>query len=137
MGPGREYDQDPEWMRELTPPQRAFFRILTDQRVANMVAAGDLVGDMDADGVQLIRALGTDEYRALRQFMWRCKPEVLEFLYEMRKQEIEELEAAIETYLAFKRTGRVMKWGAITLFGAFIGMLAIWDKITTIFRIQK
>lgn len=128
MTPGK-YENDPEWMRDLSPPQRAFFRILTDQRVANLIDAADLIGDMDADLLQLLRAMSHENYRDLRQFMWRAKPETLRFLYDLREQELEELEASIETYIAFKRAGRVIKWGAATLFAAFIGMTVLWDKI--------
>lgn len=131
MTPGKDYSDDPEWMRDLTPPQRAFFRILTDQRIANIMAASDLLGDLDADMLQLLRALNTDEYREVRQFMWRTEPKVLRFLHQMREHELEELEAAIETYLAFKRTARIVRWGAVTAFGAFVGMSLLWDKITT------
>lgn len=129
------HKDDPEWMHGLTDTQRAFFKMLTDQRVSNLVTAADLLGDMDGDTFGLLSQLGSEEYRELRQFMWRCKPETLRFLYEMREQELEELQAAIETYLAFKRTARVLKWGAVTLFGAFVGMSLLWDKLTSMIRL--
>lgn len=132
--PGRDYKDDPEWMHDLTAPQRAFFRMLTDQRVAHLVEAADLIGDMDGDMIQLVRALSHENYGETRQFLWRCKPHVLRFLYEMREQELEELQAAVETYIAFKRTGRVLKWGAATLFATFVGMSLLWDKITTVIK---
>jgi hypothetical protein len=116
----------------LTEPQRALAKWLTDQRVANLMQMADIIGDLDADAVQFLRILGHPSYESLRKFLLQAKPETFAFLTDLRKSEVEDIEEAIETARSLRRTGRVMKWGLVTLGAAFLGMVSVWDKLVAI-----
>ena len=118
----------------LTIVQREFFKALTDQRVANILHAADLVGEMDADAAQFLRYLNRPDAECLRKFLLQAKPETLEFLTELRKREIEDIGGAIETALAIRRTFRFMRWGLATFIGALITMLLLWEKFVAFFK---
>ena len=126
-------DRDDVWIG-LTPPQIAFFKTLTDQRIANIVHAADLVGDMDADATQVLRYLNSLEGRTLRKFLLEARPETLEFLTDLRRKEIEDIGDAIDTAIALRRTARFLRWGLATFAGAMITMLLLWEKLIAIFR---
>lgn len=107
-------------------------RMMTTQRFANLLEVADVVGDMDAEGVEFLRRIGGREGDNMRRFLREAKPETFEFLAELRKDELEELGNAIENARAFRRAGRLVRWGIVTLFGAFVGMSIIWDKVSNL-----
>jgi len=115
----------------LTRTQEIFWQSLTDQRIANIFLIADVIGDAQSDGLAFLRVLGSnsEEHRALRRFLLQAKPETLRFLTELREKEVDDIEEAIETARSIRRTGRVMRWGAVTAAAAFLGMVAIWDKL--------
>lgn len=121
-------------MPPLTETQLAFLKMLTDQRVANIVQASDLIGDMGSEALDILLALSDDERKVLRQCFWRINPETLRFLMEMRADELDELKAAVETYIAIKRTMRVVRWGVATLIGAFLTILILWERMSGALR---
>jgi len=92
---------------------------------------------MKADGLEILRKIGDDEYRDLRKFLREGRPETFEFLAELRADEVGELNNAIENARAFRRAGKLMKWGIVTLFGTFVGMSVIWDKIASWLKVSK
>jgi hypothetical protein len=107
---------------DLPLTTRRFLEVLSDQRVANILLASDVFGDMDADTLRIIRNL---------------KPELLKFLGEMREDEIEELQNSIELVRAFRRTGRVVRWSVGTLFATFVGVMLVWDKVSAWFKTAR
>ena len=108
-----------ERYNELPIIARRFLETLDDERVRSIVLAADVFGDMDAETLILLR---------------NPKPELIRFLVEMREAEIEELQNAIDLVRAFRRTGRVVRWSIATLFGAFVSMVLIWDKVSSWFK---
>ena len=106
----------------MTDVQEAFWIGLTDQRVANLWEAADYISDLSAEGKEFLRS---------------AKPETLTFLKELRKDEVEELGNAIENARAFRRGGRLLRWSIVTLFGTFVGMSVIWDKISALWKASK
>lgn len=128
----------PDKTGDLTSTQLAFLKTLSDQRVADLVAASDLVGDMDAETIFLLRLLSHQDGRTLRKFFLEARPETLQFLTDLRKKEIEDIGAAIETAIALRRTFRFLRWGVTAFVGAMLTMAIAWEKIasllSTIFR---
>ncbi len=106
-------------------------RMMTTQRFANLLEVADIVGDMQADGIEILRKIGEPEYKNLRKFMREGRPETFEFLAGLRSDEVGELNSAIENARAFRRAGKLVRWGIVTLFGAFVGMSIIWDKVAS------
>jgi hypothetical protein len=83
----------------MTDVQEAFWKGLTDQRVARMWAVADDWDDLSHDAKEFLRS---------------AKPETLKFLKDARETEIKELENGIELVRSFKTTGRVLKWAIIS-----------------------
>lgn len=115
---------------DLTDPQRVLLTTLTDQRVANLLNLADVIGDMNADGLEFLRRLGDPRFEALTNFLSHAKPETLVFLTEARPEEVANLEEGIRLVVALQLLGRVGKWSIVTLFSAFVGTILIWDKVT-------
>lgn len=105
-------------------------RAMTTQRFANLMEVADLIGDMSADGVEIIRKIGDSDHKDLRKFLRDGRPETFEFLAGLRKDELDELGNAIENARAFRRAGKMVRWGIVTLFGTFVGVSYLWDKIS-------
>jgi hypothetical protein len=119
----------------LTRQQWTFLRWLdTDQRVADVVQAGQVIGDLDADALQVLRFLNSDDGKPLRKFLLEAKPELLAFLTELRSKEVEDIGSAIQTAIAMKRAWSLFKAGFLFALGAFVGMVTAWDKIAALFR---
>lgn len=119
---------------EMTILQRHFMAMLTDQRVANLFLASDIIGDMGADGLTFLRNLSNPEHRAMRRFLLDARPEVLTFLSELRKDELENIAVTITTAIALRRALSFVKWGIITMFGAFVGMALLWEKLSMMLK---
>jgi hypothetical protein len=119
----------------LTPQQWTFLRALSnDQIVADVIHAGQIIGDLDADALQVLRFLNSEDGKALRRFLVDARPELLSFLTELRKREIDDIGSAIETAMALKRAWSLFKTGLLFAIGALVGMVTIWDKIAAVFR---
>ncbi len=103
-------------------------RMMTTQRFANVLELADIIGDMKADGIDVLRKIGDDEHKGLRKFLREARPETFEFLTELRSDEVGELNNAIENARAVRRAGKLFKWGIITFFGIFIGFMTFWEK---------
>jgi hypothetical protein len=103
-------------------------KMMTTQRFANLMEVADVIGDMKADGLEVLRKLGDPDYKDMRRFLREGKPETFEFLANARKDEIAELQNGIELVRAFKTTGRFLKWAIITI-GAVLGAM-IFIKTT-------
>jgi hypothetical protein len=63
--------------------------------------------------------------------------ETWKFLRRLRPEELDELGNAIENARAFRRAGKLVRWSIVTLFGAFVGMSVIWDKISPLWKSSK
>jgi len=109
-------------------------KMLTTQRFANLLEIADLVGDMSPDGVEVIRKIGDADHKDLRKFLREGRPETFEFLAGLRKDELDELGNAIENARAFRRAGKLVRWGIVTLFGTFVGVSWLWDKISPLLK---
>lgn len=110
--------------------ERAWRKGLTDQRIANLWQLADIIGDMSADGVEVLRRMGDPDYKHLTKFLHDAKPSTFEFLAEARDAEIKELQNGIELVRAFRTTGRFAKWAIISLGTTLAAALAIisWWK---------
>ncbi len=119
---------------EISVTQRAAVAALTDQRIANIFAMADLVGDFNPEVVEFLRCLGDMDHKPLRKFLLDSRHETFGFLADLRPDELAELGNAIENARAIRRGGRLLKWSVVTLFGAFVGMSVVWDKVSAIFQ---
>jgi hypothetical protein len=95
---------------EMTDVQEAFWKGLTDQRVARMWAVADDWDDLSHEAKEFLRS---------------AKPETLTFLKDAREAEIKELENGIELVRSFKTTGRVLKWAIISTATVLTAVIAI------------
>ena len=116
---------------ELTDPQHVLLKTLTDQRVLHLLNLADIIGDMNADGLEFLRRLGDPRFEALTNFLAHAKPETLTFLTEARPEEVSNLQEGIRLVVALQLLGRISKWGAVTFFGVFVSMVLIWEKVST------
>ena len=114
---------------ELTEPQRVLLTTLTDQRVSNLLNLADIIGDMNADGLEFLRRLGDPRFEPLTKFLGHAKPETLTFLTDARPEEVANLQEGIRLVVAVQLIGRIGRWAVITFFGMFVGMALIWDKV--------
>jgi len=101
-------------MTNGTPPdatdvQEAFWKGLTDQRVANMWDAADFIHDLS--------------------------PAAREFLLKADKKKIEQLESHIDFMNAAGIVWKFLWVGIATAFGLFVGMTQIWDWFAKHFKI--
>lgn len=99
---------------EITQAQWATLVALTDQRCTNLLDAADFIADLPEE---------------TRDFLRQAKPETLEFLRDARPEEIGKLKDGIQLVVATQLLGRVGRWTVVTLFGTFMGMLLLWDKV--------
>jgi hypothetical protein len=116
---------------ELTDGQLYALTMLSEQRGARLIQTADLIGDMNADGLEFMRRLGDPRFEPLTRFLANAKPETLTFLTEARADEIKNLQEGIRLVVALQLLGRIGKWGAVTFFGVFVSMIFIWEKVAT------
>ncbi|WP_375413108.1 hypothetical protein [uncultured Bradyrhizobium sp.] len=100
-------------------------KMMTTQRFSNLMEVADVIGDMGADGIDVLRKLGDPDYKNMRRFLREGKSETFEFLASARKEEILELQNGIELVRAFKTTGRVVKWAIISVGTTLAAVIAI------------
>ena len=105
-------------------------KMMTTQRFANLLEVADILGDMNADGIEIIRKIGSADNNDLRRFLRGATPETFKFLAGLRADEVGELANGIELVRAFKTTGRFMKWAIISMATMLAASLAImtWYK---------
>lgn len=103
---------------ELTAAQAAMWAAFTDQRCANFVAAADFVADLS-------------EHQ--KAFLLRAKPETLEFLADLRPEEVKGLQA----YLLLRTTGKYLFWGLTAIIGGMTAVMILWDKAKIFFQGSK
>lgn len=104
-------------------------KMMTTQRFANLMDLADVIGDMGADGVEILRKLGDPDYKNMRKFLREAKSETFEFLAGLRPEEVGELGNAIENARALRRSAKMVRNTAIALGGGFIAFAAAGDKI--------
>lgn len=107
---------------EITQAQWAVLSALTDQRCVNLMEAADFVADLPEE---------------TKNALMQGDKEMWVFLCRLRPEELSELGNAIENARAFRRAGKMVRWSIVTLFGAFVGMSVIWDKISLLWKSQK
>jgi hypothetical protein len=88
---------------EATAAQVAFWKGMTDQRVANMWDAADFIADLS--------------------------PEAREFLLKADKEKIGDLDRHITFFNNAKVIWKFLWVGVATLFGIFVGITQIWDWV--------
>jgi hypothetical protein len=103
---------------ELTAAQAAMWAAFTDQRCANFVAAADFIADL------------SDHQKA---FLSKAKPETLEFLADLRAEEVKGLQA----YLLLRSTSKYLFWGVTAILGGLTTVLILWDKAKVFFMGSK
>lgn len=104
-------------------------KMMTTQRFTNLMDLADIIGDMESDGIEILRKLGDPDYKNLRKFLREGKPETFEFLAGLRKEEVGELGNAIENARALRRSGKLVRNTAIALAGGFVTFAAAGDKL--------
>lgn len=92
------------------------------ERIRCIVLAADVFAEFDADTLRMLRSLAS-------------KPELVRFLYEIRKEEVEEIENSIELVRSVRRTGRLVRWTLGGLVGTAITAAAFWDKFSAFFKV--
>jgi hypothetical protein len=107
---------------EITQAQWAALVALTDDRCSGLLEAIDFIRDLP------------DE---TREFLRDAKPETVKFLREARPEEIAKLQEGIQLVVATQLLGRVGRWTVVTLFGTFIGVMMIWDRMAAWFKAAK
>lgn len=112
-------------------------KMMTTQRFTNLMELADILGDMGADGIEVIRKIGRPENEHLRQFLREGKPATFKFLAGLREEEVNELGNAIENARAFRRGGKILRWSVVTLFGTFVGISVIWDKFAAWIKVTR
>ena len=114
---------------ELTDVQFYALQMLTEQRGVNLIQLADVIGDMTPQGLEFMRRLGDPSHEALTTFLSTARPETFKFLAEARDFEIEKLRDGLRMVVAFQMVGRAVRNGTVLLFGTFVGMALIWDKV--------
>lgn len=118
-------------MDEPSPPddapqlQHDFWRMMTVQRIANVVQLADIIGDMSADGLELLRKMGDKDRKALRKFFLQAENDTFEFLADLRPEEVKGLKA----YLILRSTGSYMAWGIGATLGGIIAVGALYNML--------
>jgi hypothetical protein len=107
---------------EVTQAQWAVLQALTDQRCANLMEAADFIADLPEE---------------TKNALMQGDKETWVFLRRLRPEELGELGNAIENARAFRKAGKMVRWSIVTLFGAFVGMSVIWDKISFLWKSAK
>lgn len=107
---------------EITQAQWAVLSALTDQRCVNLLEAADFIADLPEE---------------TKNALMQGDKETWVFLRRLRPEELSELGNAIENARAFRRSGKMVRWSIITVFGAFVGMTVIWDKVSLLWKSQK
>lgn len=95
---------------DMTDVQVAFWRCLTDQRVANILAAADDWADLTPDAKEWLR--GAD------------------------KKKIEQLNSTIDFMNAAGIVWKFLWVGGATAFGLFIGATQLWKAIGEFFTVK-
>ena len=116
---------------DMTAAQLAALTMLTEQRGLNLLQLADIIGDMTPRGLEFLRRLGDPSHDDLTEFLLHAEPETLKFLGDLREEEVATLKDGIRLVVAVQLLGRVGKWSVVTLFGALVGSILIWEKVTT------
>lgn len=116
---------------EMTEVQLAALTMITEQRGINLLQLADLIGDMTPRGLEFLRRLGDPSHDEMTDFFLHAKPETYKFLSELRPEEVGTLKDGIRLVVAVQLLGRVGKWSVVTLFGAFVGAIMIWEKVSS------
>ena len=104
-------------------------KMMTTERFANLMEVADIIGDMNSDALEVLRKLGDSEHAGLRQFLREGKKETFEWLAGLRKDEVSDLNNAIENVRALQRSGRLMKKGSVALVAGFLLMAGFSEKL--------
>ena len=107
-------------------------KMMTTERFANLMEVADIIGDMNADALEVLRKLGDAEHAGLRQFMREGKKETFEWLAGLRKDEVSDLNNAIENVRALQRSGKLLKKGSVALIAGFLLLAGFSEKITAL-----
>jgi hypothetical protein len=108
-------------------------KMMTTQRFANLLEMADIIGDMNPDGLEILRKIGSPEQKPLQDFLSKAKPETLAFLADLRKEEVQGLQA----YLLLRSTGRYLFWGIAAIVGGLTTVLILWDRVKMFFAGSK
>jgi hypothetical protein len=121
---------------ELTEAQHAALVKLTDARALHLFELADVIGDMNADGLEFLRRLGDPDHAALTRFLGRADKSTFEFLAQVRPEEVEKLKDAVRLAVATqtvaaagKSAFRVGRWLILIAFSVITFFTFIWDKV--------
>ncbi len=107
-----------EHIKRLTDDPRlneVLEEILNGHRRVALVTLLDVVGDMNADGLDLLRRIGSPDYKSLTKLFREGNSETFDFLAQLRPAEVKDLAGGIELVRAFRTTGSFVKWAIISL----------------------
>jgi hypothetical protein len=114
--------QDHSQPSKMTKAQVAFWVGMTDQRVANMWEAADLIAGLGADGKEFFRA---------------ADPATFKFLKGLREEEVKDLAACVKYFIAFRTAFSFIFWGVGVLLAAFVAVITAWDKVSGLVKGAK
>jgi hypothetical protein len=104
---------------EMTDVQKAFWRGMTDQRVANLWDAAGFIAELS---------------KPAKEFLRNAEPETLEWLERASPQDIDKLKDGIKFTEAVRLLGRAWFWFTATGIAALVAAMALWEKLSAIFK---
>jgi hypothetical protein len=126
---------------ELTEAQHAALVKLTDARALHLFELADLIGDMNADGLEFLRRLGDPDHSELTKFLSKADKSTFEFLASVRPEEVEKLKDGVRLAVATqtvadagKAAFRVGRWLILAAFSVIVFFQFVWDKIPVSFK---
>lgn len=113
---------------DLPHEVRAFLETLDGEGVTNL-----------ADMMRTYRELSTPRAGKISpmDFLINAKPRALEWMRDVREDEIDQLDEAITLVRSGRTVGRFMKWAIITLIGAFFIMSQLGDAVSRILALLR
>jgi hypothetical protein len=81
---------------DATQLQRDFVASLTVQRMANVNALADLLGDMNADGLEIFRIIGGKDYKSLREFLRTTDEKTFKWLARADEDKLKKIDSLIQ-----------------------------------------
>lgn len=109
----------------MSDVQEAFWVGLTDQRVANLWDAADLLADMPEHSRKLL----LDVKKGPVEFLLNADPSTIAFLRKASEDQIDNLNDGLKLIVSLRLVARIVKAGLITMCGALISVLLVWEKV--------
>lgn len=113
-----KYERQQPVYPQLTQAQWAFLSTLTDQRCANLIETADFVSDLPEQ---------------TRDFLSKAKPTTLEWLQDLREEEV----VGLKAYLRLRSSTSYVAWAIGGIIGGIVAVITFWNAISPFFRAPK